>query len=77
MVLIAVPSVMPGTPDAAVLFKLVYAERFRKTARKNEMDGFKDGLDQALCNMIPSGDFREGDRRKSYKKKYSFTKFYR
>lgn len=68
VVLIAVPSVMPGTPDAAVPFKLVYAERFRETARKTEMDGFKDGLDQALCNMIPSGDFGEGNRGKKIQK---------
>ena len=45
VIFIPVPSVMSGTPDSAVSFIFVDTERFRKTVRKAEMDGFENGLD--------------------------------
>lgn len=61
VVFIPVPSVMLRTPDPAVPFEFIYAERFGKAARPSEVDGLKDRLDQIFSDTVASCDFCKSD----------------
>ena len=62
VILAEAPSVGFGTPDAAVSLEFIDTDGFRKFFRKTEVNRFENGLDDARCNTVISGNLGEGKR---------------
>ena len=62
VILAEAPFVGFGTPDAAASLEFIDTDGFRKFFRKSEVNSFENGLDDARCNAVMSGNFREGKR---------------